>query len=167
MSDLLRTLRAKAQAEGLASKSAQPIMQAMEEIERLRAELEEARRIANAAGHEAVATAHARDTFKAQGIGYLAERDELRAALDDIASSAACLPGYSIAEAAQKAREALGEQRATDQPDERPGRECGACGHWIPEGGSTSCSRGHEVPTTAGSPLAVPKVGTTACATAV
>ena len=27
---------------------------------------------------------------------------------------------------------------------EQPSRACGACGHWIPEGGSTSCSLDHQ-----------------------
>jgi hypothetical protein len=33
------------------------------------------------------------------------------------------------------------------------GRECGACGQWIPEGGSSSCSLDHAVPETAVKPL--------------
>lgn len=32
----------------------------------------------------------------------------------------------------------------TAETTAEPGRECGACGHWIPEGGSNSCSLDHQ-----------------------
>lgn len=51
-------------------------------------------------------TAMHRDMCRVNG-GLVSEMDRLRSALNDIASGCACLPGYSAADAAATARQAL------------------------------------------------------------
>jgi hypothetical protein len=53
---------------------------------------------------------------------------------------------HGLAMARSEVERLRGLLTPTDEVRDDGGRECGACGHWIPPGGSASCSLDHQPP---------------------